>query len=161
MDSIPSSNTGPATNTSCQNCKRPATTKCQGCLAAPEYTTSSFISISYCDKACQIAHWPSHKTQCLVAQKRKKLLRAATLLKSTLLAHRECAFDVQLSKVDFRDGNLYLHQNTKRRKLHQFPDHLVTEKEYKEAALANNQCTLAMALLGPLTRALVSSKQFL
>jgi hypothetical protein len=90
-------------------------------------------------------------------QRRKKLLRIATILKATLLAYRECVFDLDIERIEFREGVLFLHLGSKQnRPGTQFPDNLTTKAEYKEAALANNQCTLVMALLGPLARQLLA-----
>jgi hypothetical protein len=67
-------------------------------------------------------------------------------------------FDVDIERIEFREGVLFLHLGSKQnRPCHtQFPNNLTTNAEYKEAALANNQCTLAMALLGPLARPLLA-----
>ena len=68
-------------------------------------------------------------------------------------------YDVDLTKIEFQDGILCLYQNqrpiTARSKRGLFPVHLTTNIDHKEAALANNQCTTAMALLGLLTRKLL------
>ncbi|RYP59344.1 hypothetical protein DL771_010909 [Monosporascus sp. 5C6A] len=92
-------------------------------------------------------------------QQRKKLLRAAMILKAALLTYREAVYDIDLTKIEFQDGVLYLYQNqrsvTARSRRGPFPSHLTTNIEHKEAALANNQCTTAMALLGRLTRKLL------
>lgn len=42
-----------------------------------------------------------------------------------------------------------------------FPGHLTTDIEHMEAALANNQCITAMALLGYLTRKLFEGENIL
>ena len=71
-------------------------------------------------------------------------------------------YDVDLTKIEFQDGVLCLYQNqrpiTTRSKRGLFPGHLTTNMDYKQAALANNQCTTAMALLGRLTRKLLEGE---
>lgn len=79
-----------------------------------------------------------------------------------MLAYRETVYDIDLTKIELIDGVLYLHQkvvlNASQPKRGSFPDHLTNNVEHKEAALVNNQCTAAMALLGPLTRKLLKGK---
>ena len=71
-------------------------------------------------------------------------------------------YDVDLTKIELQDGVLCLYQNqrpiTARSKRGLFPGHLTTNIEHREAALANNQCTTAMALLGRLTRKLLEGE---
>jgi hypothetical protein len=147
--------------TKCANCNTLAEKKCAGCMDAPEYRPDEAAFVVYCSRDCQQAHWPGHKAQCNVLQRQKKLLRIATILKATLLAYRECAFDVVIDKIDFREGVLCLHQGPKQNRpfLTRFPNDLTANIEYRAAALANNQCTLAMALLGPLARQLLAGRK--
>ncbi len=68
-------------------------------------------------------------------------------------------FDPELAKIEFKDGILSLYQNPAPKSAYTlFPSHLIANAEHREAALANNQCTTAMALLGPLTRKLLAGK---
>jgi len=64
-------------------------------------------------------------------------------------------YNIDLTKIQFQDEVLCLYQNkrpiTAQLKCGLFPGHLTTNIEHREAALANNQCTAAMALLGRLT----------
>lgn len=147
--------------TICNNCGRNATKKCTGCDGAPIYTSPD-PTVTYCNRGCQTAHWPSHKAQCAILKRRKKLLRAATLLKATLLAYRECVFDIDILQIEFRNGVLNLNLNPRpnhRRPYNTaFPNILTDNVIHKEAALAINQCTLAMALLGPLARLLLAGR---
>jgi len=77
----------------------------------------------------------------------------------TLLTYREVVFDLNLTKIEFQDGTLRLYQTpTVGFRRCQFPAHLTTNNEHREAALANNQCTTAMALLGRLTRKLLAGE---
>ncbi|KAI9774179.1 MAG: hypothetical protein M1839_001881 [Geoglossum umbratile] len=92
-------------------------------------------------------------------RQRRKLLRAANILKAALLIYREAVYDIDLTKAELQDGILRLYQNprsiTTRSKRGPFPSHITTSIEHREAALAHNQCTMAMALLGRLTRKLL------
>lgn len=133
-------------------------------MNAPEYEPGDSLAVVYCGHDCQRENWPNHKAHCNAMRKRTKLLRAAMILKSALLAYREVVYDVDLTKIDFHDGILRLHQNqrsvTAPAKRGPFPSHLTTNIEHKEAALAVNQCTTAMALLGRLTRKLLAGEGF-
>jgi hypothetical protein len=44
-------------------------------------------------------------------RQRRKLLRAANILKAALLTYREAVYDIDLTKADFQDGILHLYQN--------------------------------------------------
>lgn len=128
-------------------------------MDAPEYQPGDCV---YCDPDCQKGHWSNHKAHCRALRQRKKLLRTANILKAALLTYREVVYDVDLTKIQFQDGVLCLHQNqrpiTTRSKRGLFPVHLTTNIDHKEAALANNQCTTAMALLGRLTQKLLEDE---
>jgi len=149
----------PAYLAQCANCGTDATMRCVGCMDAPEYQPGDSIGSVYCNRDCQKGHWSNHKAHCRALGQRKKLLRTANILKAALLTYREVVYDVDLTKIEFQDGVLCLHQNqrpiTTRSKRGLFPVHLTTNIDHKEAALANNQCTTAMALLGRLTRKLL------
>ncbi|KAK4158408.1 hypothetical protein C8A00DRAFT_39382 [Chaetomidium leptoderma] len=146
-----------ASLTKCARCGADATSWCAGCVDAPEYQPGDAASVVYCGRDCQKDHWPDHKARCRAMRQRHKLLQAAKILKRAFLTYREVVFDLDLTKIEFRDGILYLHQKpTVRRKRCIFPSHLVNNPEHREAALANNQCTTAIALLGRLTRKLLS-----
>ncbi|KAL9068871.1 MAG: hypothetical protein Q9157_006356 [Trypethelium eluteriae] len=132
---------------------------CAGCMDAPEYQPGDSIGSVYCNRDYQERHWSDHKAHCRALGQRKKLLRAGNILKTALLTYREILYDIDLTKIECQDGVLCLYQNlrpvTARSKRGPFPAHLTTNIIHKEAALANNQCTTAMALLGRLTRKLL------
>jgi hypothetical protein len=148
--------------TKCAGCGKKASTKCSGCENSPEYQPGDSHDVFYCSKDCQKKHWPTHKDRCKAMQQRKKLLRCAQLLKEAFLAFRDVLFDLHLTGITLRKGTVYLNQNPllsfDRSKRFPFPDHLTSNVEHKEAALTRNQCTTAMALLGPLTRKLLKGK---
>ncbi|KAK8093871.1 hypothetical protein PG997_000556 [Apiospora hydei] len=145
----------------CAHCGGNASLNCSGCLRAPEYEIGDVKQTKYCGRECQTAHWPSHKAYCSPMRKRQKLLRAARLLKAVLLVYRECTFDLDIKRIALNDGVLQLHQNLRpasaRRQYRQFPSELANSLEQKEAVLANNQCTTALALFGSLAKKLLSN----
>ena len=155
----------PAPLTQCANCVADATMRCAGCIDAPEYQPGDSIGGVYCGRDCQKGHWSNHKAHCRALGQRKKLLRTAIILEAALLTYREVVYDVDLIKIEFQDEVLCLYQNkrpiTARPKRGLFPGHLTTNVEHREAALANNQCTTAMALLGRLTWKLLEGETFL
>ncbi|KAL2871594.1 zinc finger MYND domain-containing protein [Aspergillus lucknowensis] len=95
----------------CANCGTQGTQHCAGCLEAPEYQPGDSTSVSYCSRDCQKEHWPSHKSHCIAMHQRRKLLRTARVLKAALLTYREIFYDIPLTKIDFQDGVLRLHQS--------------------------------------------------
>ena len=146
----------------CANCGVDALMRCAACMDAPEYQHGDSATSVYCDRDCQKGHWSKHKAHCRLLGQRKKLLRAANILRAALLTYREVVYDVDLTKIQLQDGVLFFHQNqrpiTTRSKRGLFPSHLTTNIDHKEAALVNNQCTTAMALLGRLTQRLLQGK---
>ena len=150
----------PAHLAQCANCGTDATMTCAVCKDAPEYRPGDSVGSVYCNRDCQKAHWSNHKAHCRAMGQRKKLFRAANILKAALLTYREVLYDIDLTKIQLQDGVLWLHQNqrppTARSKRGLFPAHLTTNTDHKEAALANNQCTTAMALLGRLNQKLLN-----
>lgn len=146
----------------CASCGSNALTRCSGCIGAPEYESGDAANTGYCDSNCQEAHWNTHKAHCKILQQRKKLLRTAKILKAALLTYRETSYDIDLTSVKYEDGVLWLHQKQRsistRCKRGPFPNHLVDNVQHKEAILAHNSCTTAMALLGRLTRKLLKGQ---
>lgn len=146
----------------CASCGSNASTRCAGCIGAPEYESGDAANTAYCDSDCQKAHWNVHKAHCKILQQRKKLLRAAKILKAALMTYRETSYDIDLTSVKYEDGVLWLQQKRRsisiRCKRGPFPNHLVDSVQHKEAILAHNSCTTAMALLGRLTRKLLKGE---
>lgn len=146
----------------CASCGSDASTHCSGCVGAPDYESGDAANTAYCNRDCQKAHWSVHKARCKILQQRKTLLRAAQILKAALLTYREATYDIDLTGVHYEGGVLWLHQNRRlastRAKRGPFPNHLVANSQHKEAALAHNSCTTAMALLSQLTRTLLQSE---
>ncbi|KAH7207876.1 uncharacterized protein BKA55DRAFT_529940 [Fusarium redolens] len=145
----------------CANCGIKATMRCARChMGAPDYRFGDSMAVVYCGRECQTKHWPDHKSHCHAMKRRRKLLRAANILQAAFLTYREILYDIDLTKVEAKDGTLCLYQNqrsiTAPVKRGLFPNHLTTNIQHKEAALAINQCTTATALLGRLTQKLLA-----
>lgn len=141
----------------CATCDKPATMRCAGCRDAPDYDLGDVTDTSYCDRDCQIKARQAHKDKCRNMARRISLLRAAKILRSTLLTYREMVFDLALTRIEREDGTLWLHQTPRLKAMRcAFPQHLTDNTEDQEAALLANQCTTAMALLGRLLRKLLS-----
>ncbi|KAF5634667.1 hypothetical protein F52700_5860 [Fusarium sp. NRRL 52700] len=149
--------------TRCASCGTQATMRCAGCKDAPDYDPADSITVVYCGRECQTKHWTGHKSRCRIMKQRKILLRAAAVLRAALLAHREILYDIDLTKIEAKDGMLYLYQKpravTSRVKWGPFPSHLTSNVQHKEAALTINQCTKATALLSRLTSKLLTGVQ--
>ncbi|KAJ7094921.1 hypothetical protein C8R44DRAFT_645100 [Mycena epipterygia] len=141
----------------CASCRIPASLRCAGCRDAPEYEPGDAINIAYCSAECQSSDWEVHKSRCATLRKRRKLFRAATILKAALLTYREAFFDIPLAKIELRNGVLYLYRHPSSDiSPRPFPRDLTANVAHKEAALTHYQCTLALALLGPLARKLLA-----
>ncbi|QPC75156.1 hypothetical protein HYE68_005908 [Fusarium pseudograminearum] len=143
---------------SCANCGKDASQRCIGCIDAPEYLDGDSAGVFYCDHECQTTDWPNHKRRCNNLKRRKSLLRAAKLLKKTLLSYKEVLFDWDLTEIEPRDDALILKHDNRRpswEKPINFPDHLTSVPEHKEAALMKRMALHALSILGPMTRALV------
>lgn len=120
------------------------------------------MTVVYCDRDCQKKHWNDHKSRCRVMKQRKILLRTANILREALLTYREILYEIELTKIEAKDGKLYLYQNqravTSRVKWGPFPNHLTSNAQHREAALTVNQCTMATAILSRLTRKLLAGE---
>lgn len=81
------------------------------------------------------------------------------MLKAALLAYRRVNFDLHLTKVAFENGCLNLCRRPDPPKMlgvyGPFSMGIVADDKFREAALANNQCTTAMALASRLSRKLL------
>jgi hypothetical protein len=152
-------------STLCANCGIKAELRCVGCRNAPEYQPGDAATTSYSSSECQIQHRSQHKARCCALSQRIKLLRAGRICKAALLAYRQVFFDIDLQKIELLNGVLCLHQRQRSMfasaNIVRFPEHLTTNVEYREAALLNNQCTMAMALLGRLIRKLLNGNESL
>jgi hypothetical protein len=96
----------------CANCGMGTSMRCVRCMDAPEYEPGDSVDSVYCDRECQKEHWPNHKAHCHALGQRKKLLRTVKILKAALLTYREVIYDVDLTKIELRDGVLCLHHGS-------------------------------------------------
>ena len=156
------------TSNKCANCGSDAAIRCDNCLDAPEYQLGDSGSTAYCNQACLRAHWPTHKLRCQVLERRKKLLRAATVLRTAFLTYREFAHDLDLDKIELRkisphDEILYLHLRTgpirARAQRDIFGWHLIIDARIRGAALAYNSFAIAPCLLGGLIEKLLDGER--
>ncbi|KAF2136681.1 uncharacterized protein K452DRAFT_312965 [Aplosporella prunicola CBS 121167] len=97
------------TTSSCAHCGKPATDCCNDCKDVPR-SHSTF----YCDSSCREAHWTSHKGTCESLQVRKAFYRAADLLKELWHAFRRASYEIPISKVEVKDGNLLVFTKDRR-----------------------------------------------
>jgi hypothetical protein len=90
----------------CANCGIQATMRCAGCMVAPDYHLGDAMAIVYCGRDCQTKDWPDHKSRCRIMKRRKKLMRAANILQGALLTYRGILYDIDLTKIEEKDGIL-------------------------------------------------------
>ncbi|KAK6433481.1 hypothetical protein LTR95_010338 [Oleoguttula sp. CCFEE 5521] len=64
---------------SCAICNKDAFHRCAGCAEGVDISGSPTVTW-YCSKACQTAHWPTHKIECKDTSYRKHFYRAGDLL---------------------------------------------------------------------------------
>lgn len=90
--------------------------------------------------------------------KRKELIRAGRLLKSTFLTYKEIFYEHEIIRTGLKNGVLTIHVPPRPagdRSLHgswgPFPNNVPSNITEKEAALCFSQCNAAVALLGPLS----------
>jgi len=72
-------------------------------MDAPEYQPGDSVGDVYCNRDCQKEHLPKHKVYCRARRQRKKLLRAANILKAALLTYREVVYDLNLTKIELQN----------------------------------------------------------
>lgn len=93
----------------CAACGKAAALICTGCAGDKNITDFVPTPTWYCDKACQTAHWATHKKSCQAVHAKVKLFRAGVLLQQVFLATRAEAFDISLEHVmRSQDGKLHL-----------------------------------------------------
>ncbi|KAK6002283.1 hypothetical protein QM012_001921 [Aureobasidium pullulans] len=116
---------------------------CAGCHQAPDTDGSPHISVRYCNKECQKAHWPAHRSECKNLQTRKALFRAAWLLQKIWYTVRRESFDNCVVKAEEVKGELliyegnYKSESTKRYNgfYRKFPDNVFKNKQDAETCL--------------------------
>jgi len=134
----------------CVNCGNlDANAHCAGCHQAPNTDGTSHVSVRYCTRECQKAHWVSHRTECKNLQARKALFRAAWLLQKIWYTVRRESFDNDLVSAEEVNGELLIHEgnydlkSTKRENgfYREFPDAIFKNKQDAEASLNLLYCT--------------------
>lgn len=133
----------------CTNCGHfDAKSFCAGCHQAPNTDGTPHVSVSYCTKECQKAHWPSHRTECKNLQARKALFRAAWLLQKIYYTVRRESYDSCVVSVEEVDGELLVHEGnyslepTKREDgfYRDFPDGIFENERDADACLSLLYC---------------------
>lgn len=101
----------PGTPLLCSRCGEIATTKCILCDDVPRYFPAETMGAHYCSSACQSADWKWHEARCHDLGPRKRLLRAAKILRATLLEFAKMHYTHNLFKsIELTvHGDLYLH----------------------------------------------------
>lgn len=144
----------------CANCGAEASKRCLGCIDAPEYHDGDATETVYCNPDCQRKNWPTHKPRCLQLKKRIMLSRIGYLMKAAVIAYQSCAFSVNLTAMEMRDGTLWLTFGPFGNPgIAAFPENLTTDENLRETALLNNQCMAALYLGAPLARHLFPGKK--
>ncbi|KAI1329467.1 hypothetical protein F5Y16DRAFT_417855 [Xylariaceae sp. FL0255] len=150
---------------SCANCSKPLSTwQCDACSPSesksiPEYTPGDVGITYYCSLDCLEIDRLQHEPHCELRRKRQRLYRAAEVFQFVLLAYRECIFDMDITRIDYRDGELRLHRlrpsASPRLPFGPFPP-LMDSVILRMATLASGQCGTMLALLGRLSEFLLS-----
>ncbi|THY29052.1 hypothetical protein D6D00_03862 [Aureobasidium pullulans] len=95
----------------CTNCGGTAPkSHCAGCHQAPNIDDTLHVSVQYCGRGCQKAHWPIHRKECKNLQARKALFRAGSLLQEMWYAIRRESFDNAVVRVEELDGALLVYE---------------------------------------------------
>ncbi|KAM3075308.1 Vacuolar protein sorting-associated protein atg6 [Clarireedia jacksonii] len=124
------------------------TLKCGGCSS--QLGNEKHASIYYCRKACQTAHWNIHKQACKIRQTRQLLYRAASVLQDIFYSYREAVFELNIVKIEEKDGVLYLYEGkyadikSVESILHKFPEGLEITEEDRKSALSFMACSDVM-----------------
>jgi hypothetical protein len=64
----------------------------------------------YYNSECQRANWSSHKSVCKLLQIHKVFYRVASTLQKMFYVYREEFFEKTLTKVEEKDGKLYIYE---------------------------------------------------
>jgi MYND finger protein len=157
----------PPPSGACAQCGKDTTIRCSGCISGPDYVAGDALDVFPCSKSCQTQHRPTHKTYCIRIKKRKELVRAGRLLKSAFITYKEIFYEHEIIRTSLENGVLTLHvppravgDSSLRGSWGPFPDDVPSNITEKEAALCFSQCTAAVAILGPMSRKLLSGKPF-
>lgn len=142
----------------CASCGEETNKSWVGGIEALKYKDKEGEDV-YCNTNCQLAHHPYHQQLCCAREQRKTLLRIATVLKSTIVAYLECAFDRDYRSIvvtgdimDILEGPPIFDRHVP------FPSNLTKNMEHKMAALMLMQCDLSIALISTLAKQLLKGR---
>ncbi|KAI2470384.1 hypothetical protein F4781DRAFT_430405 [Annulohypoxylon bovei var. microspora] len=126
---------------------------CVSCHNVPKYQDDEPSDV-YCNSICQQRHVPIHKVVCDLRIKRKHLLRAAILMKTTFISFRGCLYGRPLVAIIAHNDELHLLMDTGHVAActwyYPFPDDVAASEEDKEAALSIQNCNASASICGPL-----------
>lgn len=133
-----------ATQNQCAQCNQPASQVCNGCVDAPDIGANITMGKTYyCNSECQRANWSSHKSACKRLQIRKVFYRAAPTLQKMFDVYREEFFEKTVTKVEEKDGKLYIYETMSSSlmliafdALTDFPGHLLMSEDDKKSVLS-------------------------
>ncbi|KAH7361898.1 hypothetical protein B0T11DRAFT_351779 [Plectosphaerella cucumerina] len=153
----------PLPSGACAQCGKVTTKRCVGCNNGPDYVAGDASDIFYCSKPCQAQHRTAHGSYCIRMITRKEVVRAGRILKSAFLTYKAVFYEHDILKIGLEKDVLTLHLPPLRldgRRLKgswgPFPGKIPCNITEREAALCFKQCNAAVALLGPLSRKLLS-----
>lgn len=145
----------------CTRCQTPTTKRCDGCVGAPAADDSGSQATFYCSQECQKINWPQHKAVCRNLQARKRLARAASLLKGILNRITLHASQLQFKSARREGSAVYLEerQNPWRgpRLLRPFPICFEGDRSSREAAMAYKASVGSMMYLYTFIKELLAS----
>ncbi|THY31360.1 hypothetical protein D6D01_02941 [Aureobasidium pullulans] len=133
----------------CTNCGDTApNSHCAGCHQAPNIDGSLHVSVQYCGRECQKAHWPIHRKECKNLQARKALFRAGSLLQEMWYTIRRESFDTAVVRVEELDGALLVYEGDYNVEpamreggfYRKFPEAIFENKEDAESCLSLLYC---------------------
>ena len=94
---------------SCAHCGGLAEKSCSRCKGAPTEDGEQHLTIRYCGKSCQAAHWKTHKEACKKLNMRRKIFRTAETALQALLDLRECSFPCNITRVETEENSTRIH----------------------------------------------------
>lgn len=130
--------------------KKTASDVCGGCK-------SDTYSLYYCGQVCQKNDRPNHKNACKDAQLEKALTRIAEIARQAYLNFRETTWDIPVVRIDQVPDGLEIHWADKTKSsshFSNFPAHMATSQNVREAALVAMHCDEPQAHLHGLIKAL-------
>lgn len=78
--------------------------RCTGCLVDEDW---AYLTVAYCGKECQTAHWKEHKTVCC---DRMRIARACSIVRSLSQQFQKRTFDYSYAEIKVEDGTILLRE---------------------------------------------------